>query len=62
MKCVGMIEKYTIEGLPLVSPETAIRVSNDKAAELVATGKYAYVPKSVWKKHVRGEVKDAKTN
>lgn len=33
------------------------RVPADKAAELVGTGAYKYVPKSVWREHKRKQAK-----
>ena len=37
-----------------------VRISDDKQLEYVKKG-YSYVPKSEWKKEVRGEVKQSTT-
>lgn len=35
-----------------------VRVSDDQAHAVIKTGKAMYVPKSVWKKHVRDKEQD----
>ena len=53
MKCIGRIEKHTLDGYIIVDPETVVRVSDTKAHKLTDTMKYDYVPKSLWKQNGR---------
>lgn len=49
MKCIAKIYAYDIQGFPLIELDTVVCLSDDKAREMVKTGKYTYVPKNVWR-------------